>query len=165
MDEKSRRAARVVGLLIAGFSALLIGIVLWGQARQMQAHRTFHPTQGKIIENRLETSTGGRTPSTHPLIRFRYEVNGRSYESTTLSLGGKTFGGRGDMSAYVSKYPRGATVEVYYDPADPSVAILDRTVDSVAYPLLVGAGFILAGLAISAYGFRVGQRTTAPAAS
>jgi len=57
-------------------------------------------------------------------IAYRYSVNGKRYTGKRVSIGDDM--GNGDIAGLLKKYPRGKVVEVFYDPADPARAVLER---------------------------------------
>jgi len=60
----------------------------------------------------------------YPLVVYEYKVNGRRFTGHRISVGEIA----GDFAAEstVNRYPQGAEVEVYYNPADPKQAVLER---------------------------------------
>jgi hypothetical protein len=61
-------------------------------------------------------------------VVYRYEVNGKTYQSRTIKAGYQFMNGRvtGETQATVARYPVGASVMVYYDPENPSESALGR---------------------------------------
>jgi hypothetical protein len=71
-----------------------------------------------INESRIRKSISAKARS--GVVRFLYEVDGRKYESDRVSTGSSSASVRD-----VPNYPMGARVTVYYDPADPELAVLE----------------------------------------
>jgi hypothetical protein len=79
------------------------------------------------------------------VVEYTYFVD-REYEGKTLSLGG-TFGKtRKKAQAHADQYTVGAPVQVYYDPATPGTACLERTTGGAWLTGVVGAFFAVFGL-------------------
>ncbi|HEV2511027.1 DUF3592 domain-containing protein [Bosea sp. (in: a-proteobacteria)] len=58
-----------------------------------------------------------------PAVTYSFSVGGVTYQGTRVSLG--DISGKFALEA-LAKYPAGANVTVYYDPADPSDCVLER---------------------------------------
>jgi hypothetical protein len=60
------------------------------------------------------------------LVTFEYEVDGRRYLSDTITFGDYSSSNRGLAERTAARYPIGADVQVFYDPDDPAVGVLER---------------------------------------
>lgn len=96
-------------------------VTLWGLSIIVRKKKmlTWPTTEGRIEEYDSGESEG----DLFPRIIFSYTVNGRNYK-TLMNRSGATpppeF-----VILYAQKYPAGATVKVYYDPANPENATLE----------------------------------------
>jgi hypothetical protein len=126
----------VVGAIIVSLLCTILPFVaiFWyikkrsDQAGAMrQASQTWHMTTGKVIKSRVEVS-GGETTSVSPHVLYEYEVYGRTYQGQQIKAGDQFMRTYSSRSAYdtVDRYPEGAAVTVYYDPADPQQSALER---------------------------------------
>src|SRR4051812_46582206 len=112
-------------VLFGGFwSAVTLSFdVMWARNfwRQMEA-RDYATVQGKMVDARIENSRGRRGTSERAELAYRYTAMGREYTSQRLRHGTE----RGDQFArdFVRAHPAGSEVTVYYDPGDPSRAVL-----------------------------------------
>jgi hypothetical protein len=90
------------------------------------ASRIWPSVEGRIVESRVVRTSGGKGGTTwQPVVRFEYSVAGVSYSSSRIA-----FHMKGGTTALASastadRYPMGATVRVYYDPATPGRAVLE----------------------------------------
>ena len=66
--------------------------------------------------------------SCHLDVRYGYQVMGSEYQGDKIAFGPKTGGACGKAMKVLSKYPKGGTVTVFYDPEKPSVAVLERNI-------------------------------------
>ncbi|MGH9849160.1 MAG: DUF3592 domain-containing protein, partial [Blastocatellia bacterium] len=81
----------------------------------------------------------------YPAVRYRYEVDGRTYSGKRLYFDEVASTERW-AARLARKYPVGATVPVYFDPANPERALLEpRLSGSFNYGCL-GCSFIALGL-------------------
>lgn len=128
----------VIGFsLFAWFTALLGR----GIAAQAGATRGWKQTAGRIVSSeteqfrtRSDTSGSSSKVSVGPYrtqhrqrISYAYQVGGIDYASDRVAFGGRTSGTVAALETrMVKKYPAGRQVTVYYDPAKPTNAVLER---------------------------------------
>jgi hypothetical protein len=123
--------------MITGFSILfglllgaVVGAIVFRSRRKARAAGAWPSTDGRVIEARVEQKT---LPGDRPTIRFapriayEYSVSGRAFRSTRVSFA-ETFWSIAPQSAQamLARYPIGARVTVYYDPARPEEAVIER---------------------------------------
>ncbi len=132
-------------IIVVGFSILtactsalipfaIIGAVTWYFVRRnkqkqdlVQSSVSWRATNGRVLKSRVEVS-GGNYASVSPYVLYEYEVHGQTYQNTQIKVGDRLFSIRGSRDAYdiVERYPIGADVTVFYDPANPAEAALER---------------------------------------
>ncbi len=147
------------GLIFAAIMLLVaIGTMCWGLSMIVDAgNNTGWPTtQGVVIsasvdkEIRTRTNSSGiRTQGTVyvPRIAYRYTVNDQEYTSTTI--GYSTSEVRYGIDS--GEYAPGKPITVYYNPEDPSDAVLVTGFSgSVFVPCVLGLffGFLSIGLVV-----------------
>lgn len=117
-------------------------------------------TEGEAREYAgLGTSETATDTGYVPLIRYRYAVDGRRYESARVSPFDGTLSRRRWARALVDRYPRNTHVFVRYDPGDPTRSYLRPWVRSKDV-LFLGIG---AALVAAAVWFAAGLPGGAPA--
>ena len=110
-----------VGLIL---NAIFLGIIFF-MRRKMAAVSQWPSTLGTVNVSYLErrsSSEGGSTD--YPVVQYSYHLGGQSYQSTKLAPGPEV-GGTG-AGKVVARYPAGAQVMVFYNPQNPSEAVLER---------------------------------------
>jgi hypothetical protein len=70
---------------------------------------------------RRSSSDGGST--NYPVVQYSYQVGGQTYQGMKLAPG-PDVGGTG-AGKVVARYPAGAQVMVFYNPQNPSDAVLE----------------------------------------
>jgi len=82
-----------------------------------------------------------------PVVRYAYSVEGSSHTSERICFGAVHFD---QVTAYkmLNRYTNGADVNVFYDPEDPSEAVLEPHTPGGTTALFTGSLFILAGLGL-----------------
>lgn len=91
------------------------------------AAQAWPSTSGTVIKSRVEVSGGDHT-SVSPFVLYEYQVDGQPYQASQIKAGDVFMAVRQQRSSYdiVEKYPVGMQVTVYYDPANPGMAALER---------------------------------------
>ena len=136
----------ILGLLgtLWGINAIRVGIasIGWPDAR------------GNIISSEMgemhsANSTGG-TGNTlyHPKVIYAYLVDNQQYESTRISafsLG--SYSQQRALEITKRKYPVGRNVDVYYNPNNPKIAVLEKGFGFLSFiPILVGLPLLILGI-------------------
>lgn len=112
----------------------IIGLVTWYFVRLknqkqdlVQSSASWRATNGRVLKSRVEVS-GGNYATVSPYILYEYEVHGRTYQNTQIKVGDRFISARTSREAYdlVDRYPVGADVTVFYDPANPDESALER---------------------------------------
>ena len=143
--------------LLVGFACAVSGmlsLITFVKWREVQALSRWLPTPGKIISSRVEArevrSSGSGSDSTDttemrnfPAITFEYKVGGRKFQSSRYSV--KENLGNFEVRETLAQFPRGAEVTVFYNPADPSKAVIERTMPDGAFKFMfqLSAGLVI----------------------
>ncbi|ESY69580.1 MULTISPECIES: DUF3592 domain-containing protein [Mesorhizobium] len=149
-------------ILLVGFvcavAAMLsfITVVKW---REVQALSHWLPTPGKIVSSRVEArevrSSGAGSDSSDttemrnfPAITFEYKVGGKKFQGSRYSV--KENLGNFEVTETLAQFPRGAEVTVFYNPADPSKAVIERTMPDGAFKFMfqLSAGLVIGALVL-----------------
>ena len=114
---------------IIGFVLLILNVIfltiIFFMRRKMAAVSQWPSTMGTVMMSRIEqrsSSEGGYTD--YPVVQYSYQVGGQAYQSYKLAPGAEV-GGTG-AGKVVARYPAGAQVMVFYNPQNPSEAVLER---------------------------------------
>lgn len=100
---------------------------------------------------------GGAYVSHRPVVRFRYEYDGRTYESDDKGweLEWHARSDESEARHIAEEYEEGETVRAYVDPVAPGQAFLERTDDRNLWDgvfLGLGVLFIIAGFSLGLFG-------------
>ncbi len=124
MQNNTYLAIGIFGFVTLLFNVIFLGIIIATQ-RKVNAIKGWSSTLGTVLMSDIEwrrSSKGGSTP--YPVVRYTYAVNGQTFQSNKRAPGSEV-GGTGARGV-VAKYPAGAQVMVFYDPKNPSDAVLER---------------------------------------
>lgn len=148
-------------LLIAGI-AVVVAFQAWNAQRRAWTARGWLETSGRVIsagiraeQVRQPTSIGERyrmVTRYAPHVVYRYTARNAVYQSERMTLGTRLLHSDAEDAARIAaRYPIGSAVTVYYNPADPAEATLDRHTSGgtivlwlVALGLLAIAGMVAA---------------------
>ena len=109
-----------LAITAAGVVLLVFGVYTRVQSLRS---RSWPTVTGVITESRVQSTRDRDGQWSHKArIRYRYAVNGKFYDGDTISYAKGLFEG---ASVQVSRYAQGSPVGVYYDPKDPTSAVLD----------------------------------------
>jgi hypothetical protein len=104
-------------------NVIFLGIIFF-MRRRMAAITQWPSTLGAVNASYLErrsSSEGGST--NYPVVQYSYQVGGRAYQGMKIAPGPEV-GGTG-AGKVVERYPPGAQVMVFYNPQNPSDAVLE----------------------------------------
>lgn len=129
------------------------GILIYARSVSAKARRSLSwpSVEGVISHSAVLLSTQQTSSSTNAAVykadvAYRYKLKGRDYSSSRITLMDySSTGGRAE--AIVARYPDGAAVSVYYDPADPSDSVLEPgSTGGITLLDLIGWAFAAGGL-------------------
>ena len=119
--------------------------------KRAEASQGWPSTVGQISEARVahsvHTDTDGDSSDSYtPYVTYTYQVAGQEYTGRDVTFGFKQgYSNASKAQAVVGKYPLGAQVSVYYDPADPQKAVLERQAGGFGIGLALGIIFLVVG--------------------
>jgi len=147
MDPELISFCLTIGL---GFAAVILLAVMVKLVEARRA-RNWHSTPGTVIKSRVRTrkrtDIEGRSRfENEPLVTYEYEVDGRTYRGARISFAERISGG--EIDAWLKRYPAGKAVQVYYNPADPAQAVLERSLPPVVVKGVLLLLLIFLGAAI-----------------
>jgi hypothetical protein len=111
---------------------IIFGIFIYRRHQQgqtaKQAAQAWPGTMGTVLMSSVQTKHTGKNLSIYPVVVYQYQVNGQTYQNQTIKAGEQYFNVRimGQAQETVNKYPIGAQVMVYYNPANPQDSALER---------------------------------------
>lgn len=148
---QQKQASPIIGIIFVLILLGLGGAFLYWSGSQLWdyfASRSWASTQGVIYQSRFIDR--GRRRDSEAQIRYRYSVNGQSYEGSNLLAGSLAYTDA-DEEEKVRQYRPGMTVPVYYDPQRPESSALEVGV-LTRFPfigLIVGLFFFVSGVYIA----------------
>jgi hypothetical protein len=129
--------APVAGLLIGGL--LIVKSILDGRAAKASVQWPSVP--GTVVFSGMTADTMGDTATFSPVVTYSYAVNGQVLQSSRIRYSPVR------SRKILDRYPRGSTVQVFFDPQRPSTAVLEKG-GSTWVMLFAGAAVIVGACAI-----------------
>lgn len=154
-----------LGLLIAG-----CGLLVWILVSQIYPHwganRYFRETRATVLERRIVERHQGDAQAYRPDIHVRYEVQGAEYRTWTYSATRVEFPDRQQAEEALEPFPVHAERPIYYDPMEPTKAVLVRDLSGAGWVLLLfpGAMIVLGSVGLAYRVTTIGQSTERRAA-
>ncbi len=148
MSESNSRDLKS-GLFCFALSAASMVVVVMGVSTFFDALavESWPTAEATIVRSRLESSSVNRRYGA--LIAYKFEVNGKTFHSSSVRTRGVSSKHRSDVAAVVERFPADSVCPVYYNADDPEVSYLEAGVDTVNY-ILIGAPMVFAILMVAA---------------
>jgi len=138
------------------FVLFVAGIVLfwmgWRTRQKVQASMAWPYVPGRVTASTLrESVTPGdaehsNTVSYFPSIQYEYAVNAQTYQSHRMAFQEKSYRSRRKALEAMKAFPPGQPVWVFFDPAKPQDAVLERNAHGNNIALVIGALLLLASV-------------------
>ena len=114
-----------IGIIV--FVLLILNIIFLGiiffMRRRMAAVRQWPSTMGTVSASYLERRSSSDGSTNYPVVQYSYQVGTQTYQGMKIAPGPEV-GGTG-AGKVVGRYPAGAQVMVFYNPQNPSDAVLE----------------------------------------
>jgi hypothetical protein len=128
-------------LICFGVIAIVIGAVLYSvqfrQGLRADASKKWPRAPGTVIASVLEKLPGHRWRY-RAVLQYSYRVAGKDYQASSIFWGGNE-GREKHMTSVVETYPAGSNVRVFYDPKNPTEAVLDPIQNTASRQLVLYA--------------------------
>jgi hypothetical protein len=159
-------AQNVGAVIVTGVSApfiLLLSVLIVILSRSMmkaRATRQWPTTNGRVLSSYVGSHVSRSSSTTHnliyePQVMYEYAVNGKTYQCKQINYG--AIGGSSAVAwanAIIEKFPATSTVQVYYNPSQPSDAVLEHVSGGgnvILIAILAGVELLLIGLVIAGW--------------
>jgi hypothetical protein len=115
--------------------ALAFIVVILRANGKVRASKNWSSTTARIlasdIQMRRTRSGSGYSTSHYPVVVYEYAVNGQRFQSQRIRFGSEIgYGFKRMAENIVAKYPNGSLVSVFYDPQNPTEAVLEQSAGS-----------------------------------
>jgi hypothetical protein len=107
--------------------AIACGLILAGRLTlQRGADSTAWPAvKGVVVDSAIAADHDGGRQRFRPVVRYRYEVDGRRYEGSRIQSAAEDgFRKYTRARRMLDRYGTGSAIKVHYDPSRPGTAVL-----------------------------------------
>ncbi len=135
---------------LLGAGLLLIG---WLQFRKVRASLSWPYTPGRILSAKIDRSTTRGNPdeadttSYLPVIQYEYLVDNQRYLGNRIAFVAKSYSRQAQAEEAMMVFQVGASVWVFYDPAKPEKAVLERKASGGTLWMVLGGAIVLLAIA------------------
>lgn len=160
-EGEGHRFIRKQKKLIIGFAALAILFLLSIFAYQLWRTANFYQTflqaglsrqwpsaqgeMGYAFARELESTSGGKKIQGYEaVLSYEYAVAGHPYKGNLLFFGYQGTADRANAEAIVKRYKGASSLQVFYNPADPAISVLEPGQREMLRGQLWGMGILLA---------------------
>lgn len=151
----------VMSALFIMIGGLILPVTLLGAADSMQMAE-WPSTQGIVTGGYIDSywySSGKHISDGYyiysPKVSYSYNVSGVEYSCDSVWRLDHESRSANEAQRVINSYPTGMAVTVYYDPSNPSHAVLDRTEQSSPIiPVMIGAALLALGVFGLVYAIR-----------
>jgi len=148
MDNDMLLLVGVIGCTVLIVNMIFLGI-MFNTRRKMNLVKTWPSTMGTVQFSTIQWRRSGssNSSSAFPVVQYSYQVNGQQYNGAKLAPGPEV-GGSG-ANKVIAKYPAGAQVMVFYNPQNPSDAVLETKASAqwIMWLVLIIVDVMLCGMA------------------
>ena len=150
MNNESLLVVGILGCTLVILNIIFVGIIFTTQ-RKMNAVKTWPTAIGNVTASYLQRRrTGSNNGSVnYPVVQYSYQVGGQLYQGSKIAPG-LAVGGTG-AGKVVERYPAGVQVLVFYNPQNPSDAVLETKAPAqwILWLVLVIVDVMLCGMTVT----------------
>ena len=113
----------IIAFVLLILNVIFLAIIFF-MRRRMDAVSQWPSAMGTVNTSYLERRSSSENGYTnYPVVQYSYQVGGNAYQGLKIAPGPEV-GGTG-AGKVVARYPAGAQVMVFYNPQNPSDAVLE----------------------------------------
>ncbi|HLJ90231.1 MAG TPA: DUF3592 domain-containing protein [Candidatus Angelobacter sp.] len=136
----------IVGLLISGIAVLAY--------RRDQAALAWPTARGKVLASSVK-EVSGDSITYKPDIQYEYNVNRSRHSAKVWRFGAPLSSSKSKIEEIVSQYPVGKDIEVFFNPQDPTDAILEPGETKWRGKCVVGLLMAFIGMGVACVGISI----------
>jgi hypothetical protein len=133
--------------VLFALGSLLVYTMFIEPLRRVINVRAWQSTSCDVISSRVQSSGSRRRAATSYTVEltYGYTVGGQNYVGTRYSFTGWASGSYGGTTAVVARLPAGTRTECWFDPANPSDAVIDRGLSAGSWWAVIFLLIMIAG--------------------
>ena len=146
----------LLALVCGGLFALALGavgvvltVMFFRNKNKAKASEGWPQVEGRVVSTNIRVDEMDDEDSYRvsyiPEVHFEYHVEGLLFDGKRIAFGSEvSFGMRKKAEAFLTEYPVGSAVSVFYNPDNPKEAVLSQKMRSMTAGLVVGIVLIVA---------------------
>jgi hypothetical protein len=120
--------------LVIGGPGFVLLAVLWPTLRRTWGIRRWRPAAATVVESWLDDGGGDpRNRRAKVCARYRYSVGDATFVGERLAFTSPVHRSAVSAEGHLAQLKPGKRIEVWYDPANPADAVVERTVARTHY--------------------------------
>lgn len=141
-EKPEKNYSWIAGALFMLFGGAALAITFYFH-NQQKASQNWPSVEGIVVVSFLEEYVDDEQQTSYtPRVKYEFTVDGQRYGSQQVRFGiEQSYGFPNVARKHIENYPVGQGVTVYYDPAEPTSAVLDRSTTKIT-PWYIGAGSV-----------------------
>jgi hypothetical protein len=141
--------------IVAAFSTAFIGVAMLGtgvyRRIRISASQRWRQVDGTIVRCGVELDPGPDSNGYMALVSYEYAVNGVAYTGSRVGFSEQFYVRRKNAEAVAARYPVGSRLPVYFDPAKPDDAVLERSYPDSIFLCVGGIVMLLLAVLVLLY--------------
>ncbi len=140
----------IAGVILLAVAVLLLGIGLYSR-QKVKASQAWPSTPGRVIGSGVEVSSGNEGGYVYrAVVTYSYQAGGREFHNNRRVFGDTvSSSNHGAAERAAARFVAGSTVPVYYNPANPQDAVLERSSGIAGLMFGLGALFVVLGCGLA----------------
>jgi hypothetical protein len=106
----------------------------------IRAHESvLWPTvEGHVIRSEITSDNSGDSTTYHAEVSYNYQLSGVTHSSNRIGFGDYGSSDPSHAETILSRYPKGISIQVHYNPHSPELSVLETGVHGAVYFLAPG---------------------------
>ncbi len=138
--------------ILTGFLFLLVtGYLAFGTFQDYSLAKSseyWKPVTAVITSTTLNINMFQKGSHYDPVVNYRYSVNGKSYDGSQISYPAPKSCSYDVGTKFLTHYPVNASLNAYYDPLEPTRAVLKNSLDQDRFNDSLGIVAVLACMTV-----------------
>ena len=118
-------------LLLFSLGTLAVDVMVLLGATKTVFAQSYPSVPGEIIHSEVRETGSSKNHTIRGEVRYRYSVDGQEWTGDRVHFHGMSAGSRNAAQKVVDAYPKGRTVDVFYNSRDPRDAALSRSINGL----------------------------------
>ena len=144
---------QIVECLIFAAPGVFLLWRVWREVQVVKASKSWPSVSGRVVHTSCHEKvikgedSASDTTLYIPLIQYEYQVGGQTHRGTRIALSEESCASSEKAFELLGAFPVGHPVNVFYDPAKPGDAVLQRRAKGNVFVAVAGWVLVVVGIA------------------